>query len=324
MITADALRPYLKTRLWEAAIPELPGRYRGKVRENYDLGAGRRLIIATDRLSAFDRELTAVPLKGRVLTGLSRFWFEATVDICPNHVLDWPDPNVVLCRRLKMLPIELVVRDYLTGTTSTSLWTMYAQGRRKMYGHRFAEGLREHQRLDHTLITPTTKAEAGGHDAPLSPAEVVGRGLLGPADWDQVSALALAVFERGRAMAAARGLILADTKYEFGWDSEGRIVLADEIHTPDSSRFWRAASYPTRLGAGLAPERLDKDQIRAWVAARCDPYAEPVPPIPDDVVLDTGAAYAEAFETLTGHALSLPDPDEAPLERIRRNLADFL
>ena len=323
MITAEALRPYLTTRLWEAAIPELPGRYRGKVRENYDLTDGRRLLIATDRLSAFDRELTAVPLKGRLLTSLSRFWFEATADVCPNHVLGWPDPNVVLCRRLDMLPIELVVRDYLTGTTSTSLWTMYAAGRREMYGHGFPEGLREHQKLDATLITPTTKADAGGHDAPLSGEEVVQRGLLSPSDWEQVCALALALFERGRSLAAERGLILVDTKYEFGWDPQGRIVLADEIHTPDSSRFWRAGSYAERIAAGLAPERLDKDQIRAWVAARCDPYREPVPPIPDEVVLETGAAYLAAFETLAGRPFDLPDPDEAPLDRIRRNLAGF-
>jgi phosphoribosylaminoimidazole-succinocarboxamide synthase len=323
MITAADLAPYLPVRLWEAAIPELPGRYRGKVRENYDLADGRRLIIATDRLSAFDLELTAVPLKGQVLTGLSRFWFEATADVCRNHVLDWPDPNAVLCRRLKMLPIELVVRDYLTGTTSTSLWRMYSSGRREMYGHRLPDGLHEHQKLARTLITPTTKADAGGHDEPLSAAEILERGLLSPGDWEEVSALALAVFERGRALAAGRGLILVDTKYEFGWDEEGRIVLADEIHTPDSSRWWRAASYEARLAAGQAPERLDKDTIRAWVSARCDPYREPIPPIPDEVVLQAAEVYASAFETLTGREIELPDRAEPPLERIRQNLAGF-
>ena len=320
MMTADDLRPFLANRLWEAAIPELPGRYRGKVRENYDLGDGTRLIIATDRLSAFDRELTAVPLKGQVLTGLSRFWFEATADVCPNHVLGWPDPNVVLCRRLKMLPIELVVRDYLTGTTSTSLWRMYQAGGRELYGHRFADGLREHQKLERTVITPTTKADAGGHDEPLSGAEILERGLLGAADWAQVQALALGLFERGRQMAAERGLILVDTKYEFGWDAEGAIVLADEIHTPDSSRYWRAPTYEARLAGGQAPERLDKDAIRTWVSARCDPYREAVPLIPDDVVLEAGVVYASAFEIISGRRPEPPDPAEPPLERIRRNL----
>ncbi len=293
------------------------------MRENYDLPDGRRLIIATDRLSAFDRILTAVPLKGQVLTDLSRFWFEATADVCPNHVLDWPDPNVVLCRRLNMLPIELVVRDYLTGTTSTSLWKMYAAGRREMYGHRFDEGLREHQKLAQTLITPTTKADLGGHDEPLSAQEILDRGLLSRADWEEVSALALALFARGRALAAKRGLILVDTKYEFGWNAEGRIVLADEIHTPDSSRWWRAASYEARLAAGQPPERLDKDTVRAWVAARCDPYRDEIPAIPDEVVLEAGAVYATAYETLTGRFIALPDPAEPPLERIRRNLEPF-
>jgi phosphoribosylaminoimidazole-succinocarboxamide synthase len=201
---------------------------------------------------------------------------------------------------------------------------MYAQGRREMYGHRFPDGLHEHQKLDQTLITPTTKAGIGDHDAPLSAAEVVGRGLLSERDWAQVSALALALFARGREMAAERGLILVDTKYEFGWDGGGQIVLADEIHTPDSSRFWRAQSYAARLDAGLPPERLDKDQVRAWVAARCDPYSQPVPEIPDKVVLETGAAYASAYEILTGRDLDLPDPHEDPVQRIRRNLAGFL
>ena len=324
MISKDALRPYLAGRLWDATLPELPGHYRGKVRDNYDLPGGRRLIIASDRLSAFDRVLTAIPLKGQALTGLSRFWFEATADLCPNHVLGWPDPNVALCRRLKMLPVEIVVRDYLTGTTSTSLWTRYKAGARLLYGHVLEDGLVENQQLPKTLITPTTKADAAGHDEPLSAEDILSEGLLTEADWAEVCDRALALFARGRALAADRGLILVDTKYEFGWDEDGRIVLADEIHTPDSSRYWKAASYPQRFAAGQAPERLDKDMVRTWVTARCDPYRDAIPEIPDDVVLETAVVYASAYETLTGRPLELPDPNQPVLERIRDNLKSFM
>jgi phosphoribosylaminoimidazole-succinocarboxamide synthase len=324
MISKDVLAPYLKGRLWDATLPELPNHYRGKVRDNYDLPGGRRLIIASDRLSAFDRVLTAVPLKGQSLTRISRFWFEATADLCANHVLDWPDPNVVLCRRLKMLPVEIVVRDYLTGTTSTSLWTQYKAGGRLLYGHALDDGLVENQKLPATLITPTTKADAAGHDEPLTAEEIVEEGLLSEADWATVCRLAMDLFARGREIAAARGLILVDTKYEFGWDLEGRIVLGDEIHTPDSSRYWRSESYAGRFAAGQPPERFDKDTIRTWVTARCDPYREPIPEIPDEVVLDAAAVYASACETLTAESLELPDPAEPVLERIRRNLQNCL
>lgn len=320
MITKDALRPYLEGRLWDATLPELPNHYRGKVRDNYDLPGGRRLIVASDRLSAFDRVLTAVPLKGQALTQVSRFWFEATADVAPNHVLGWPDPNVVLCRRLKMLPVEIVVRDYLTGTTSTSLWTQYKAGGRVLYGHLLEDGLKENQKLPSTLITPTTKADAAGHDEPLTAEEILEEGLLTEADWIAVSRMALALFARGREIAARRGLILVDTKYEFGWADDGSIVLGDEIHTPDSSRYWRADSYPERFAAGQPPERFDKDAIRTWVTARCDPYRDPIPDIPDEVVLDAAVVYATAGETLTGEPVQLPDPQEPVLERIRRNL----
>lgn len=324
MLTRAQLAPYLAGRLWDPDLAELPGHYRGKVRDNYDLADGTRLILASDRLSAFDQVITAVPLKGQMLTAVSRFWFEATADLCPNHVLGWPDPNVVHCRRLKMLPVEVVVRDYLTGTTSTSLWTRYRAGARRLYGHELPEGLVENQKLPATLITPTTKADAGGHDEPLSEAEILERGLLSEQDWSTVARLALALFERGRAMAAERGLILVDTKYEFGWDADGAIVLGDEVHTSDSSRYWRAGSYAARFEAGQPPERLDKDSIRTWVTDRCDPYREPIPEIPDEVVLDAGVVYAEAAETLTGRPIDLPDPDEPVMRRVRRNLKAWL
>jgi len=170
----------------DATIPELPKHYRGKVRDNYDLADGRRILVATDRLSAFDRNIAAIPFKGQVLTQTARFWFEHTGDICANHVLDYPDPNVLLCRRLDILPVEIVVRDYLAGTTATSIWSMYKAGRRQVYGIPLPDGLRENQKLPQTIITPTTKAMDGAHDEPLTTVEIVGRGLLSARDWSQV------------------------------------------------------------------------------------------------------------------------------------------
>ena len=307
--------------LQDASIPELPNHYRGKVRDNYDLPDGRRVLIATDRLSAFDRILACIPYKGQVLTQTARFWFERTNDVCPNWAQQDPDPNVVVGQRLDILPVEVVVRGYLAGTTSTSILTQYRAGRREMYGMRFPDGLRDNERLPEPVITPTSKAFDGGHDEPLTRAEIIERGLLSRRQWDEMSGLALALFARGQAEMAERGLILADTKYEFGTDRDGGIVLADEIHTPDSSRFWRAASYEARFAAGQAPESFDKDFVRSWVAARCDPYRDPIPEIPRDLILQTSRRYIEAYETITGERF-VP-PGWPVLQRIRTNLAQF-
>lgn len=323
MTGAAALTPHLKQVLGEAAIAELPGRYRGKVRDNYDLPDGRRIVIATDRLSAFDRSIAAIPLKGQALTQTARFWFDATADICPNHVIEYPDPNVLVCRRLAIMPVEIVVRDYLTGTTATSIWPMYKAGRREIYGIGFPDGLRENQKLPATIVTPTTKAFDGGHDEPLTGAEIVARKLLTAAQWDEVSRLALALFARGREMARRNGLILVDTKYEFGFDTAGAIVLADEIHTPDSSRYWLADSYAARFAAGEPPDTLDKDFVRRWVAASCDPYRDPIPPIPHEIVAEAARLYVEAFERVTGRQFDYPDPAVPLLARIRANLARY-
>lgn len=323
MISPSTLARYAQYTLPEAVIPELPGYYRGKVRENYDLANGTRILIATDRISAFDRNLAVIPLKGQVLTQSARFWFEATQDLCPNHVIEYPDPNVLVCKRLAMMPVEIVVRDYLAGTTSTSILQMYKRSEREMYGHRFPEGLRDNEKLPQTIITPTTKAEQGAHDAPLSADDILARKLLTERQWREVSEKALALFARGRETAARRGLILVDTKYEFGFDQHGSIVLADELHTPDSSRYWLAASYPARFAAGAPPETLDKDFIRRWVAARCDPYREPIPEIPQEVVLEAAATYMEAYEKLTGRDFVLPDCSVPPLARVRSNLTKY-
>jgi len=306
----------------DISIPELPSHYHGKVRENYDLPDGRRILIATDRLSAFDRAICAVPYKGQVLTQMARFWFENTADICPNHALEYPDPNVVVGRRLDILPVEIVVRGYLAGTTSTSVLTLYRQGRREMYGLRFPDGLRDNEELPQPIITPTSKAFDGGHDEPLSAEDILSQGLLTAAQWERLSAYALALFARGQALARQHGLILADTKYEFGTDRDGNIVLADEIHTPDSSRFWFAGSYAERFARGERPESFDKDFVRSWVVARCDPYKDPLPAIPPELIERTTQVYVSAYETITGRRFT-PPPAEAPAARIRRNLAPY-
>lgn len=309
--------------LEHAIIPELPNPYYGKVRDNYDLPDGRRLIIASDRLSAFDRILCCIPWKGQVLTQTARFWFEATGDICPNHVISYPDANVVLGQRLDILPVEMVVRGYLAGTTGTSVLTLYRKGQRQMYGHTLPQGLRDNQALPAPIITPTSKAFDGGHDEPLTAALIVEAGLLTQAQWDTVSDYALKLFARGQEMARARGLILVDTKYEFGLDAAGRIVLADEIHTPDSSRYWIAEGYEAAFAAGTRPPSFDKDVIRAWVAARCDPYTDPIPEIPAEMIATTSGVYIEAYQRITGQRFMPDTTGETPLARIRANLAPY-
>jgi len=309
--------------LRDAIDPNLPGLYRGKVRDTYDLGDGRLVLVTSDRLSAFDRVLCCIPFKGQVLNGIARWAFERTADICPNHILDYPDPNVVVGRRLKILPVEIVVRGYLAGTTGTSILTMYKAGCRQMYGHRLPDGLIDNQALASPIITPTSKAADGEHDAPLTGAEILSRGLLTEGQWATLSEAALALFARGQALAAERGLILADTKYEFGVDAEGTIRLADEIHTPDSSRYWRADSYPQRLAAGERPDSFDKDVIRAWVAERCDPYKDDIPEIPPELIWKTALTYVEAYERITGRAFDPPPTSPSVAERVLGALAAF-
>ncbi|SIR03876.1 phosphoribosylaminoimidazole-succinocarboxamide synthase [Rhizobium sp. RU33A] len=309
--------------LSEAHYPELPNYYRGKVRENYDLPDGSRVIISTDRLSAFDRILTCIPYKGQVLTQTARYWFEKTSDICPNHVISYPDPNVVVGKRLEILPVEIVVRGYLAGTTGTSILTLYKKGEREMYGITLPDGMRDNEKLPTPIITPTSKEFDGGHDEPLTPAEIIEKELLTAKQWETLSRYALALFARGQELAEKRGLILVDTKYEFGTDENGTIILADEIHTPDSSRYWIADSYQASFEKGERPQSFDKDFVRAWVAERCDPYLDPIPEIPASLVEETSKVYIKAFEAITGLPFQPDDSGESPLARIRQNLASY-
>jgi phosphoribosylaminoimidazole-succinocarboxamide synthase len=294
---------------------DLPGwgpKQSGKVRDIYRLD-GQRVLVTTDRISAFDRVLGAIPFKGQVLNQLSAWWFERTRDIVDNHVVAVPDPNVTAARAAEPLPVEVVMRGYITGVTKTSLWTLYAAGERHPYGVALPDGLRKNDPLPAPLITPTTKAAGGAHDEPLTPAQIVERGLLPEALWRQVEAAALALFARGQDLARRAGLVLVDTKYEFGL-VDGRLTLIDEIHTPDSSRFWALESY----APGREPDHLDKEFLRGWYAAQGYRGDGNPPPMPGDFVAQVAARYITAYERLTGQAFA---PAEQPAEqRIRRNL----
>lgn len=327
-MTSDRLHSLIsseRTRtLTDAHFDDLPGYSHGKVRDSYTLPDGRRLMVITDRQSAFDQILAAVPFKGQVLNATARYWFEQSADIIANHTIAHPDPNVIVAENLQMLPVEVVVRGYLTGTTSTSIWPMYESGRRHLYGVTFSDGMRKNQPLERTIITPTTKGDAGDHDEPISQTDVVDRGLVSPGLWEEVCETALALFERGRMLAADRGLILVDTKYEFGIDRSGHLKLADEVHTPDSSRYWLADSYDARFAAGQDPEPLDKDFLRRWVRSVCDPYRETVPVIPDEVLIEFGARYIALYETVTAETFMPIDDSRHPRDRVRDNIQAYL
>ncbi|HWM20505.1 MAG TPA: phosphoribosylaminoimidazolesuccinocarboxamide synthase [Ilumatobacteraceae bacterium] len=303
----------------EIELP-LSDRRDGKVRASYALDPDRRLMITTDRLSAFDRVIAAVPYKGQVLNELSAWWFARTADIVANHVVAVPDPNVLIARAARPMPVEVVVRGYITGVTDTSLWRQYDDGARTIYGHRFPDGLAKNTPLPEAIVTPTTKAEHGGHDVPITCDDVVARGLLDAELWERVMAAALEVFHRGSVLGREAGLILADTKYEFGLASDDSLLLIDEVHTPDSSRWWIADSYDDRLATGEEPESLDKEVVRrafAEIGYRGD---GPVPQLADDVWTATSARYIDAFERLTGAPFV---PGSYPVaERIISNLKE--
>ena len=298
----------------------LPDRRAGKVRVSYALDGGRRLFVTTDRLSAFDRILAGVPYKGQVLNQLAAFWFAATADLVPNHVLALPDPNVLIARAVTPLPVEVVVRGRITGVTSTSLWTRYAAGARVIDGHVLPDGLRKNEALPAPIITPTTKGDAGAHDEPLSCAEVEARGLVAPDVWERAMATALAVFARGQEIAAGAGLVLADTKYEMGLTPDGELLLIDEVHTPDSSRFWVAEGLDDRLARGDEPESLDKEVVRRALAERGYRGDGEPPELPAEVWRATSERYVDAYERLTGQPF---EPGDYPVEpRIRAALQE--
>ncbi|MBA3660116.1 MAG: phosphoribosylaminoimidazolesuccinocarboxamide synthase [Gammaproteobacteria bacterium] len=296
-------------------------KYVGKVRDTYDLG-DELLIIVTDRLSAFDRMLAVIPYKGQVLNLISKWWFEQTASLIPNHVIATPDPNVALVHKCKVFPIEFVVRGYITGTTSTSLWTQYEKGVRDYCGVQFKEGLQKNEKLAQAVLTPTTKSAE--HDRPITPTEIIAEGWMTAADWEEASQAALALFEAGTKIAAQRNLILVDTKYEFGRDKNGQLRVVDEVHTPDSSRYWLAQSYEQRIAAKLEPENIDKEFLRLWFAKHCDPYQDKeLPEAPVELVLCLAARYILLYEMITGEVFSYPDKLLDVSERINKRLTEL-
>ncbi len=311
----------MRTSLFEPFVDvDLPltDRRDGKVRASWACGDQQRLIVTTDRLSAFDRVLAGVPFKGQVLNELSAWWFDRVADLVGHHVLSVPDPNALLAREARPLPVEVVVRGHITGVTDTSLWGMYSEGARSMYGYSFPDGLSKNTALPAHIITPTTKAQHGGHDEPLSCVEVVERGLLPATLWEQVMAAAAAIFARGVQIGAEAGLILADTKYEFGLTADDQLILIDEVHTPDSSRWWMADSYEQRLAAGDEPESLDKEVVRRAFADIGYKGDGPVPTVPAEVWSATTARYIIAYERLTGRPF---EPGAYPVQaRLIENL----
>ncbi len=285
----------------------------GKVRDIYALG-DKRILITTDRVSAFDRVVGAIPFKGQVLNQLSAWWFEQVKDVVDNHIIDIPDPNVTIARSAETLPVEVIVRGYITGVTSTSLWTLYANGERTPYGIALPDGLKKNDALPTPIITPTTKATGGAHDERLTREEIIERGLVEKALWEQVEHAALSIFARGQEVARNAGLVLVDTKYEFGL-VDGRLTLIDEVHTPDSSRYWTLDS----LQSGGEPANFDKEILREWFVAQGYRGDGEIPAMPPEVVVRIAERYVGAYERLTGETFI---PGEQPAaERIARNLA---
>jgi phosphoribosylaminoimidazole-succinocarboxamide synthase len=319
MISKDQLRDLLPNALGETNLP-IPNKTSGKVRDWYDLSNGKRLIVTTDRLSAFDRILAAVPYKGQVLNQLSAWWFEHTQDIIPNHIVSLPDPNAAIVNVANPIPVEVIVRGYITGVTITALWYRYSLGERNIYGYDFSEGLQKNQALPEPIITPTTKGGATGHDERLTCAEVVEKGLLDKQTWDHVQAAALAIFKRGQAIARNAGIILVDTKYEFGRAPDGSVVLIDEVHTPDSSRFWKADTYEEHFAAGEDPENFDKEFVRLAYAEKGYRGDGKIPSMPDELWIAASERYIQIYEMLTGKEFV---PGAHPVEeRLLENLEE--
>ena len=313
MIPESQLRAQLTHTLREIDLPGLGQLYRGKVRDNYSR-ADRIVMVTTDRVSAFDHVLGTIPFKGEVLSRLTLFWFDKVKDIAPTHLVDAPDPSVMVVKKAQALPVEIVIRGYITG----SLWRDYQAGKAGAYGIRWPEGLRKDQRFDEAIITPSTKAEYGKHDEPISEQEIVAQGLVAPEVWPEATAIAPRLFARGQEWARSRGLILVDTKYEMGI-AEGQLIVIDEIHTPDSSRYWVADGYADRFARGAEQEMLDKENIRQWLIQThgFSGHGKP-PPLTDDVRVMLAQKYIEVFERLTGTRFESGVGDVA--DRIRRNL----
>jgi phosphoribosylaminoimidazole-succinocarboxamide synthase len=316
----QTLRQQLEHTLTETHLSELGERYRGKVRDTYRID-DRLVLVTTDRISAFDHILRqAIPFKGQVLNQLSAYFFERTADVVPNHVQEVPDPNVTIAVRCEPVPIEFVVRGYLAGHA----WREYREGRRQVSGVNLPDGLRQSSRLQAPILTPATKA-AEGHDVDISREGILDRGLLEENTLEKLEGMALALFGRGSAMAAERGLILVDTKYEFGRRPDGEYVVIDEVHTPDSSRYYYADTYDERLARDEPQRQLSKEFLREWLMDHGfqGREGEVLPDLTEDFQMEIALRYIELFETVTGKAF-VPDTHPEPEERIRGVLGRWM
>jgi phosphoribosylaminoimidazole-succinocarboxamide synthase len=317
MVDDETVKAHLDKTLERTTFEGLGSRYEGKVRDNYSKD-GKRFIVVSDRISAFDRILGTIPFKGQVLNRLAAWWFERTKDVAKSHYVKVPDPNVLECVECEPLPVEFVVRAYITGSTSTSMWTHYEAGEREFCGHQLPDGMKKNQRLERPVLTPATKAKLGEHDVSLSREKILELGTITQRDFDAAAEIAMKLFSAGVKTCAERGLVLVDTKYELGKTKSGDIVVIDEIHTPDSSRFWLASTYDERFSAGLDPEPLDKDFVRRYYTALGYRGDGDAPELPPEVRIGASKRYMEAFEKITGETFT-PDLHD-PLPRIAKNL----
>ncbi|MFZ2150318.1 MAG: phosphoribosylaminoimidazolesuccinocarboxamide synthase [Minisyncoccia bacterium] len=313
----EKIKEHIDDVLVETNFPALGEKKVGKVRDIYT-ATDHITLISTDRHSSFDRNIASIPFKGEVLNQISLFWFENTKDIVPNHVISTPDPNIVVAKKCKVIPIEMVVRGYITGSTNTSLWTIYKNGQRDFGNFILPDGMKKNQKLDKSVLTPTTKSEK--HDRPITPKEIVEEGMVPEKLWNEMADKAIKIFTRGQEIALSKGLILVDTKYEFGLDENGKLMLIDEIHTPDSSRYWKANTYEERFSQGLDPEFFDKEFLRLWFKENCDPYKDEVlPQAPPELVAELSRRYIEIYEIITGKSFN-HDFSRTMVERITNNL----
>ena len=321
MITREQIQSQLDNCLLEAKFPQWEAQYKkGKVRDMYLL-EDKRLLINTDRQSAFDHILGAIPLKGQVLNRIAQYWFEQTADIAPNQILSVPDANITVARELDILPVEVVVRKYLTGSSDTAIWTHYNKGVRQYCGHTLPDGMVKNQPFDEAIITPTTKDEV--HDELISREDLLAQGLVPEDTWAEVEDIAFKLFARGEELAAKQGLILVDTKYEMGLDPDGKVTLADEVHTPDSSRFWVEDTYEERHARGEEPESLDKEFLRLWLRDKgiSDDH---LPELDDEIRIQVAERYIDLFQRVTGTEFEAEISDLPILERIEERIAEFI
>ena len=297
MITESRIKEELANVLESVDVQGLGEHITGKVRDSYILDGGRRLLVTSDRISAFDCVLGTIPFKGQVLNQLASWWFEKTKDIVPNHVIDVPDPNIMLVKECSQLPLEFVVRGYITGVTKTSAWTNYNNGARNICGNILPDGLKKNQKFDQPIITPTTKLEK--HDRNISRAEAIDEGLIDGDTFDEAAEICLKLYSRASEIAAGRGLIFVDTKYELG-TIDGVMVVSDEVNTPDSSRYWYSDSYEDLLAKGEDQRKLDKEYVRQWLAAQGYIGDGDAPVLSEEVRVEASRRYIMAYELITG------------------------